>query len=83
MIHCLWQIFKAIERLTEGISSVTSELVNMNTKLDGVESVTGDESPKPESQPTSDIDAIEAIEAAISNFENLKRIDSANPPRNG
>ncbi len=82
MIHCLWQIFKAIERLTEGLSTVSSELVKMNSKLDGVESVTGEESLKSMSQPDNDTDAIEAIEAAISNFENLKRMDSENPPQN-
>lgn len=79
MIHCLWQIFKAIEKLTEGISTVSSELVKMNSKLDGVESVSGEESSKSMSQQDTDVDAIEAIEAAISNFENLKRIDSENP----
>lgn len=82
MIHCLWQIIKAIERLTEGVSTISSELVKMNSKLDGVESITGDEPPKSANQPESDVDAIEAIEAAISNFENLKRIDSENPQQN-
>ena len=79
MIHCLWQIFKAIEKLTEGISTVSSELVRMNSKLDGVESVTGEESPKSVIKQDSDVEAIEAIEAAISNFENLKKIDLASP----
>jgi len=83
MIHCLWQISRAIERLTEGLSTVSSELVNMNLKLDGVESITGEESAKSTSPPDNDVDPIQAIEAAISNFENLKRIDSKTPQQNG
>lgn len=82
VIHCLWQISKAIERLTESLATVSSELVNMNLKLEGVESITGEGPAKSASPPDNDVDPIEAIEAAISNFENLKRIDSKNPQQN-
>jgi hypothetical protein len=82
VIHCLWQISKAIDRLTDGLSTVTSELVNINLKLEGVEPATGEEPDKSAIPPDNDVDPIDAIEAAISNFENLKRIDSKNPQQN-
>jgi hypothetical protein len=78
MIGCLWGIFRAIEGLTERIASVGSELMKINAKLERVEAVGADDSQSPFDQQVSDVEAIEAIEAAISNFENLKRVDLTN-----
>jgi hypothetical protein len=79
MVGCLWGIFRAIERLRESIASVGAELRKINAKLERVEAVSADDSQNPLGQEDSDVEAIEAIEAAISNFENLKRIDLTNP----
>jgi hypothetical protein len=82
MIGCLFGIFKATERLANGIFSIRTELVKMNAKLERIEAVSGEDSQRPMTQQESDVEAIEAIEAAISNFESLKRIDLANPLEN-
>ncbi len=79
MIGCLYGIFRATEGLANGIFSVRTELVKMNAKLDRIEAVSGEDSQRSMGQQESDVEAIEAIEAAISNFENLKRIDLTNP----
>ena len=79
VIGCLWRIFNAIEKLTNCIDSVGIELRKMNAKLERIEVVAGDDSQGTIGQLDTDAEALEAIEAAISNFENLKRIDLANP----
>ena len=77
-IVCLLGIFRAIERLAKGIYSLEAEIKRMNAKQTSVETVNREESGKPadESEPDS---ALAALEAAISNFEKLKRIDQAKP----
>ncbi len=79
VIGCLWRIFGAIEKLSSGIFSVSRELMRINAKLESIEVVAGDDVQRPLGQQESDAEAIEAIETAISNFENLKRIDLTNP----
>jgi hypothetical protein len=79
MIGCLWRIFNAIERLTNCIDSVGIEFRKMNAKLERIEIAAGDDSQRPMDQQDFDAEAIDAIEAALSNFENLKRIDLTNP----
>jgi hypothetical protein len=73
-IGCLLGICRAIGKLAKGIFSLQAEIKQMNAKLTSVETVSRDESGKPaeESEPDS---ALEALEAAISNFEKLKRVD--------
>ena len=72
-IVCLLAIRKAVERLTEAIFFVRTELTRINAKLVAVEAVNKDDSHKPLEDPDP---SLEAIETAISNFEKLKRIDS-------
>jgi hypothetical protein len=62
-IGCLIGICIAIERLVKGIVSIEAELTKMNSKLESVEATKGDEA------------ELESIEAAVSGFEKLKRID--------
>jgi hypothetical protein len=78
VIVCLLGIYRAVEQLAKGIFSLEAELKRMNAKLTSVETVNRDESGKPanESEPDS---ALEALEAAISNFEKLKRVDLPKP----
>ena len=62
-IGCLLGIFRAIEKLVKGVLSVGAELTKINAKLESVEAVKGDDT------------SLEAIEAAVSGFEKLKRVD--------
>ena len=66
-IGCLLGICRAIEKLAKGIFSIGAEITKMNAKLESIDAVNRD-----------DI-SLEGVEAAISNFEKLKRIDSAKP----
>ena len=77
-IGCLLAIRKAIERLSEGIFFIRTELTKINSKLEAVEAVNREDPKKPMEQHEPD-DAFAAIEAAISNFEKLKRVDSTKP----
>ena len=79
MIGCLWNIFKSIEKLSKVIFSIGTELRKINAKLERIEAVSSDDAEKPTGAQKSDAEAIEAIEAALSNFENLKKIDLTNP----
>jgi len=73
-VGCLLGIFKAIQRLSEGVFFIRTELTKLNSKLETVEAVNRDDLKKPIGQHEPD-DSFEAIEAAISNFEKLKRVD--------
>ncbi len=73
-IGCLLGICKAIQRLTEAIFFIRMELTKINSKLDAVEVGNRDDLKKPTEQNQVD-DSFEVIEAALSNFEKLKRID--------
>ena len=66
-IGCLLMICGAIRKLAKGILSVGAELQKMNAKLERIEAVSGDDT------------SLEAVEAAFSNFEKLKRIDKTQP----
>jgi len=66
-IGCLLGICRAIEKLVKGIFSIGAELTKMNAKLERIEAINGDDT------------SLEAIEAAFSNFEKLKRIDVTKP----
>jgi hypothetical protein len=66
-IVCLLGICRAVEKLVKGILSIRAELTKMNAKLESVEAVKGDDT------------ELEAIEAAVSDFEKLKRIDLTRP----
>ena len=66
-IVCLLGICRAIEKLVKGLSSVGAELVKMNAKLESIETVRADDT------------ELEAIEAAVSGFEKLKRVDLTRP----
>jgi hypothetical protein len=75
-IVCLIGIFIAIGKLAKAIFIIGAELKKMNAKLERVEAVNKDDLKAPMDQHENDF---EAIEAAISNFERLKRIDMTNP----
>ncbi len=62
-IGCLLVICRAIEKLVKGIASLGAELTKLNAKLESIEAVRGDDT------------ELEAIEAAVSGFEKLKRVD--------
>jgi len=66
-IGCLLGIFKAVEKLAKSIFSIGAELAKINAKLEKIEAINVDE----QESDTS----LEALEAAVSNFEKLKRID--------
>ena len=66
-IGCLLAICRAIEKLVKGVSSLKAELSKMSSKLERIEAVNGDDT------------SLEAMEAAFSNFERLKRVDLTNP----
>jgi hypothetical protein len=66
-IGCLFGICRAIGKLTKGISSIGAELTKMNSKLERIEAVNGDDT------------SLEAMEAAFSKFEKLKRVEIAKP----
>jgi hypothetical protein len=59
---CLFGIFKALNNLAKGFSSIAAELAKLNGKLERVEAVNGDDS------------SLEALESAFSTFEKLKRV---------
>ncbi len=73
-IGCLLGIYKAIEKLAQGVVSIGAQLTRMNAKLESVEAVNGDDRKKTTDKYEP---GLEDIEAAISNFEKLKRIDLA------
>ena len=73
-IGCLLGICRAIEKLAKGIVSVGAEFKKMNAKLASIEAVSGDDPKRTKEQYEP---GLEDIEAAISNFEKLKRIDLA------
>ena len=66
-IGCLLGICRALFKLARGISAMGAELTKMNSKLERIEAVNGDDT------------SLEAMEAAFSNFEKLKRVDLTNP----
>jgi hypothetical protein len=68
----LFTIFRSLEKLAKGISSIGAELTKMNSKLEIIEAVNKDEFQKPAEQQSPEL---KAIETAISNFEKLKRVD--------
>ncbi len=71
-LGCLFGIFKSIERLGEGIFGIRTELTKMNAKVESIEAANkaGPEEPTDKDEPD-----LADIEAAVSNFEKLKRID--------
>jgi hypothetical protein len=75
-VGCLFGVFIAVEKLAKGIFSIGAELTRMNAKLESVEAVNRDDLKEPTDQYEP---GLEAIEAAISNFEKLKRIDLTKP----
>lgn len=78
-IGCLLGICKAIERLSESIKFIRTELTKIDSKLEAVEVVNNrDDLKKPVDQNEAD-HSLEALEAAISSFEKLKRIDITKP----
>ena len=64
-IGCLLGICRALFKLARGISAMGAELTKMNSKLERIEAVNGDDT------------SLEAMEAAFSNFEKLKRVETA------
>jgi len=66
-IGCLLGICRAVEKLVKSIFSLRTELTRMNAKLESVETIKGDDA------------ELEAIEAAVSGFEKLKRVDVTRP----
>ncbi len=76
-IACLLGICIAIAKLAKGISSIGAELKKMNAKMERVEAVDKDE-PKP-TELSGPNPSLEDIEAAISNFEKVKRVDLTKP----
>ena len=77
-ICCLLGIIKAVDKLAKGIFSLGAEIAKMNAKLQSIEAVNRDDPKKPIDQSEPDI-LLEDLEAAISNFEKLKRIDLTTP----
>ncbi len=72
LVACLLAVSKAIQELGKGIAAIGTELKRMNAKLESVEAVSKDSPERPAEQYDNEL---EALEAAISNFEKLKRID--------
>jgi hypothetical protein len=62
-IGCLVGICRAIDKLTKAVFSLRTELTKIDAKLESIEPVKGDDA------------ELEAIEAAVSGFEKLKRVD--------
>jgi hypothetical protein len=77
-VACLLWISIMIEKLAKAIFSIGTELTEMNAKIEKIEAVDKDHLVKPAGQETADT-AFADIEAAISNFEKLKRIDITKP----
>ncbi len=73
-VGCLIGICRAIEKLAKGVVSIGIQLTKMNSKLESIEAVNGDDPKKSMDQYEP---GLEDIEAAISNFEKLKRVDLA------
>ncbi len=67
LIGCLVGIWRAIEKAAKGILAVGTQLSKLSDKLERIEAVNGDDT------------SFEAMEAAFSNFEKLKRIDLPKP----
>ncbi len=78
LIVSLVGICLGIGKLTRGILSIAAEITKMNAKIDRIEATSGDRSSKQKEQCAPD-SSFEDIEAAISNFEKLKRIDVTRP----
>ena len=66
-IGCLLGIYRAICKLTKAVSSIGTELTKINSKLERIEAVNGEDT------------SLQAMEAAISSFEKLKRVEIAKP----
>jgi hypothetical protein len=73
-IGCLLVICRAVEKVAKGVFSIGAEITKMNAKLEIIEAANRDEVKKPMDQQEPDT-SLEALEAAISNFEKVKRID--------
>jgi hypothetical protein len=71
-VACLLGICIAIQKLAKAISAIEAVLKKMNSKLESVEAVSKENPEKPFDRHDSDF---AEIEAAISSFEKLKRID--------
>jgi hypothetical protein len=61
----------AVNKLAKGISSIGAEVAKMNAKLESIETVQKNDSGDSSGRHEPDF---EDIEAAIANFEKLKRI---------
>ena len=79
---CLAGILRAIQSLAKDLFSIGAELKKLNAKLERVEAVNSEDFAKSADHEQSDLEALEAIETAISNFETLKRVDLASPRQN-
>jgi hypothetical protein len=78
-IGCLLGICIAIEKLAKSFFAIGTELRKMNAKIEKIEVANKvDEAKKPIDQSRPD-PSLEDIEAAISNFEKLTRIDLTKP----
>ena len=77
-IGCLFGIYRAMEKLARALFSIGAELTKMSTKIEKIETVNGDYPTKTMDQYGPD-PSLEDIEAAISKFEKLKRIDLTKP----
>ncbi len=62
-IGCLLEICRAIDKLAKNVVSIGAELKKMSAKFEHVDTVSEDDT------------SLQAVEAAISKFEKLKRID--------
>ncbi len=62
-IGCLVTICMALQKLVKVLSFIGTELTKLSAKLERVEAVDNDDT------------SLEAVEAALANFEKLKRID--------
>ena len=74
LVGCLLGIWRVTAKLTKGILSIGAELTKLNAKIERIEAVNRDDPKKPMDRYGPD-PSFEDIEAAISNFEKLKRID--------
>jgi uncharacterized protein YoxC len=74
-VVCLLWISIAIEKLFKAIFSIGTALTQMNAKIEKIETVNKEH---PADQDTAD-SAFADIEAALSSFEKLKRIDITKP----
>ena len=74
-IGCLLAIWRAVEKMAKGILSIEADLKKMNGKIESIEAVSEETYQK--STVHDEDTGLENLEAAISNFEKLKRIDLA------